>query len=163
MKAAAARANPRAPLAAPATTPQASVAPTQPPAHLLDGNVLVALLSSGHVHHDLAQAWFESSTCPFATCPITQGTLVRMLMQLEGLGSAEAVQVLHGLTAHPRHHFWPDSLAYGQILLRGVLGHRQVTDAYLAALARHHGARLATMDKGLAALHGDVAVMLAAG
>lgn len=150
-------------MAAPATTPQAIGVPTQQPAHLLDGNVLVALLSSGHVHHDLAQTWFESSTCPFATCPITQGTLLRMLMQLEGLDSAAAVQVLQGLTAHPRHHFWPDSLAYGDILLRGVLGHRQVTDAYLAALARHHRAKLVTMDKGLAALHRDVAAMLVFG
>jgi predicted nucleic acid-binding protein len=32
-----------------------------------------------------------------------------------------------------------------------------VTDAYLAALVRHHGGRLATFDRGLAALHADVA------
>lgn len=125
--------------------------------------MLVALLSSGHVHHDLAQGWFESSTCHFATCPITQGTLLRMLMQLEGLDSAAAVQVLNTLTAHSRHQFWPDSLGYGEVLLRGVLGHRQITDAYLAALARHHRAKLTTMDKGLVALHGDVAVMLVGG
>jgi uncharacterized protein len=43
-----------------------------------------------------------------------------------------------------------------------VLGHRQVTDAYLAALARHHHGKLATFDKGLAALHSDVAVALTA-
>jgi toxin-antitoxin system PIN domain toxin len=129
--------------------------------HLLDGNVLVALVAGGHVHHEVAQTWFETSTCPFATCPITQGTLVRMLMQLEGLDGAAAVQVLNALTGHPRHRFWADSLAYSDILLRGVLGHRQVTDAYLAALARHHRAKLATLDKGLAALHTDVAVTLA--
>jgi predicted nucleic acid-binding protein len=82
-------------------------------------------------------------------------------MQLEGLDSAAAVQVLNALTGHPRHRFWPDSLDYGDILLRGVLGHRQVTDAYLAALARHHRAKLATLDRGLAALHTDVAVTLA--
>ena len=113
--------------------------------------MLVALLSSGHVHHHFALAWFEGSTCPFATCPITQGTLVRMLLQLEGLDSAAAVQMLQGLTTHPRHQCWPDSLVYGEILPHGVLGHRQVTGAYLAALARHRSARLATMDKGLSA------------
>ena len=136
--------------------------PTPEAVHLLDGNVLVALLAGGHVHHHVAQDWFEASTCPIATCPITQGTLVRMLMQLEGLDSAAAVQVLNGLTAHPRHQFWPDSLAYCDILLRGVLGHRQVTDAYLAALARHHRAKLATLDRGLAALHADVVVAITA-
>ena len=38
------------------------------------------------------------------------------------------------------------------------MGHRQVTDAYLAALARHHGGKLVSFDKGLVALHQDVGV-----
>lgn len=109
----------------------------------------------------MAQTWFETSACPFATCPITQGTLVRLLMHLEGLDGVAAVQVLNALTDHPRHRFWPDSLAYNDIQLRGVLGHRQVTDADLAALARHHHAKLATLDSGLAALHADEAMTLA--
>ena len=36
----------------------------------------------------------------------------------------------------------------------------RVTDAYLAALARHFGGRLVTFDRGLAALHADVAIAL---
>jgi len=32
--------------------------------------------------------------------------------------------------------------------MTGVIGHRQVTDAYLAALARHHRGQLATFDPG---------------
>ncbi len=40
------------------------------------------------------------------------------------------------------------------------MGHRQVTDAYLASLARAHSGRLATMDRGLAALHPDVTVLV---
>lgn len=32
----------------------------------------------------------------------------------------------------------------------------------LAALARHHGGRLATFDQGLAALHSDIAELIAA-
>ena len=41
-----------------------------------------------------------------------------------------------------------------------IANHRQVTDAYLAALARARGARLATLDRGLAAAHPDVAVLV---
>lgn len=41
-----------------------------------------------------------------------------------------------------------------------MLGQAQVTDAYLAALARQHGGKLATFDRGLAALHSDVAVLI---
>lgn len=34
------------------------------------------------------------------------------------------------------------------------------TDAYLAALARHHKGKLVSFDRGLVALHADVAVGL---
>lgn len=43
-----------------------------------------------------------------------------------------------------------------------MIGHRQVTDAYLVALARSHRAMVATFDNGLAALHGDATVLLRA-
>ena len=130
--------------------------------HLLDGNVLVALVSSTHVHHLAAQAWFAAGNQPFATCPITQGTLLRLLMRLGDVPADTAVAVLAGVTGHARHRFWPDLLGYADISWRGVLGHRQVTDAYLAALARHHRGRLVTFDTGLAALHADVGLGLGA-
>lgn len=64
------------------------------------------------------------------------------------------------VTAHARHHFWPDALPYDAVRWHGVMRHRQVTDAYLAALARHHGGRLASFDKGLVALHPEIGVAL---
>jgi uncharacterized protein len=126
---------------------------------LLDGNVLVALTDQAHVHHVAASVWFAAHSAPFATCPITQGTPLRVRLRLGAapdIGSAMAL--LDALTAHARHRFWPDTLGYGAIDLRGLVGHRQITDAYLAALARHHRGRLATFDQGLVALHPDVAV-----
>ncbi len=129
--------------------------------YLLDGNVLVALADCAHVHHDAAVKWFASMQAPFATCPITQGTLLRMLLQFDAVADvAEAVRFLGHFTAHPSHRFWPDELAYGDIAWNGVMGHRQVTDAYLSALARHRGGRIATFDKGLAALYADTAELL---
>lgn len=129
---------------------------------LLDGNVLVALACPTHVHHAAAERWFAADPRPFATCPITQGTLLRLLLQLHAVpDAASAVTVLGLLSKHPRHRFWPDALDYLQVQWQGVLGHRQVTDAYLAALARHHDGRLATLDQGLAALHPDVAELIA--
>jgi uncharacterized protein len=127
---------------------------------LLDGNLLVALVTPSHVHHQAAEEWFAAEPQPFATCPITQGTLIRMLMNLGKLDASSAFTVLAQLIRHPRHRFWPDVLSYGAITARGVIGHRQVTDAYLAALARHHGGLLATFDRGLAALHADVSIAL---
>ncbi|MBN8212160.1 MAG: PIN domain-containing protein [Xanthomonadales bacterium] len=126
--------------------------------HLLDGNVLVALVDRSHVHHPAAVEWFAADTGGFATCPITQGTLIRLLLRFGAVADAAgAVSVLAQLTAHPRHTFWGDDIGYADISWAGVLGHRQVTDSYLAGLARHHQGRLATFDRGLAALHTDIA------
>jgi uncharacterized protein len=127
---------------------------------LLDGNVLVALAVDEHVHHDVAAAWFERESDAFATTPITQGTLVRLLVR-QGLTADVALSVLIGFTAHERHEFWPCDRPYDSIALRGVVGHRQVTDGYLAAQARARDAKLATFDEGLAITHADVAELLA--
>ena len=129
--------------------------------HLLDGNLLYALVDQAHVHHAPARQWFAAQTGGFATCPITQGTLMRLAMRLAGCEVAQALALLGVVTAHARHHFWPDALPYDQVRWQGVMGHRQVTDAYLASLARHHQGRLATFDKGLVALHPDVGVTVA--
>jgi toxin-antitoxin system PIN domain toxin len=128
---------------------------------LLDGNVLVALIDRSHVHHPAATRWFAAREGSFATCPITQGTLVRLLMRFGAVtDAASAVAVLQQLCRHPQHEFWADGLGYAEIAWTGVLGHRQVTDAYLAALARHRGASLATFDRGLAALHPEFAIAI---
>lgn len=129
---------------------------------LLDGNVLVALADTEHVHHQPARSWFAQRPFPFATCPITQGTLLRMLVLTRAVPNpAAAAQVLTKFTAHPRHRFWPAVLAYSEVSWKGVLGHRQITDAYLIALAHKRGGRLATFDRGLAALHQDIAFLIA--
>lgn len=124
---------------------------------LLDGNVLIALLSPDHVHHSVARSWFVAHQGPFATCPITQGTLLRaMLRDRPATRPQDLREVLGILRAHPRHVFWPDRLDYSDVTLGGVIGHRQVTDAYLAGPARAHSASLATFDRGLALAHPDV-------
>lgn len=128
--------------------------------HLLDGNVLYALIDEAHVLHTAAKRWFLGLDGSFATCPITQGTLLRLSMRLGGQSAEQALALLQAVTRHTKHRFWPDALAYHQIRWHGVLGHRQVTDAYLAALARHHGGMLASFDKGLVALHPDVGIGL---
>jgi toxin-antitoxin system PIN domain toxin len=126
---------------------------------LLDGNLLVALSVPEHVHSEPADNWFARLQDSFATCPITQGTLVRFLLR-NGTSTEVALSVLAGFSELPNHVFWPADLDYGEVNMQGIIGHRQVTDAYLAQLARHHGARLATFDHGLAALHSDVAELI---
>jgi uncharacterized protein len=129
---------------------------------LLDANVLIALVVGDHVHHDAAEAWFTGIDDKFATCPITEGSLLRLLIR-EGQTAENAQAILTAVRNSERHEFWPDSLSYHDVPLNGVLGHRQVTDSYLAQLARAQHGRLATFDQGLAKLHVDVAELLPTG
>ena len=125
---------------------------------LLDANLLIALHDEDHVHHDVAEEW-SGGVGPMATCPITQGAVVRHLLR-RGRTVADAARALDSLTGSGRYEFWPDDLPYAAVDLAGIVGHRQVTDAYLAGLARVRSGRLATLDRGLAALHADVAVLI---
>jgi toxin-antitoxin system PIN domain toxin len=126
---------------------------------LLDSNVLVAVSQPGHVHHASAKRWLRGRDEPFATCPVTQGALLRLLLR-GGASVFDARTSLESVVHHTRHEFWPDELDYLAVRLDGVVGHRQVTDAYLAGLARGRSASLATFDRGLVALHRDVALLL---
>jgi predicted nucleic acid-binding protein len=67
-----------------------------------------------------------------------------------------AKELLAGISALPRHEFWADDAPYLALPVRGIMGHRQVTDAYLAMLAARHGGVLATTDEGLAAVQDGV-------
>jgi uncharacterized protein len=125
----------------------------------LDANVLIALLVEDHVLHGAAENWFVGMSGNFATCPITQGNLIRLLIR-EGQPATAAREILNGTTADPRHEFWPDDVSYADVPAQGIIGHRQVTDAYLVQLARAHGSRLATFDQAIAKLHHDVAELV---
>ena len=127
--------------------------------HLFDSDVLIALAVGDHVHHQAAVRWWAADNESFATCPITQGALVRTLIR-EGRNSAEAQQVLTMFTNHRRHAFWSDDIGYEALELGHVHGHRQVTDTYLAALARRQRARLATFDREIAAHARDVVTLV---
>ncbi|MGL4174541.1 MAG: PIN domain-containing protein [Dermatophilaceae bacterium] len=115
---------------------------------LLDANVLIPLVVTGHEFAPAAQRWF-AKTSRTAICPIVEGALARFLVRTgerphtvrEAIAAVRAAGV----------EFWPDSVSYADVDLAGIRGHRQVTDSYLLALADSHGARLATFDTALAA------------
>lgn len=128
---------------------------------LLDGNILAALVIETHSHHLRVNNWFGTLTEEFATCAIRHGTLLRLHMQLAADTSSNAAWATLGrVRNHPRHVFWDDGFGYEHVSSRPIQGHRQVTDAWLAELARRHGGKIATMDKGLAADQPDVAVLI---
>lgn len=122
---------------------------------LLDVNVLVALFDPAHVHHDAAHDWFAGARGDgWATCPLTENGLVRILSSPAYPGSRtsleEARRGLCDFRATPGHRFWPEELSICDGLPlepRHVAGSRQLTDCYLLALAARRGGRLATFDR----------------
>lgn len=125
---------------------------------LLDVNVLIALIDPAHVQHGLAHKWFARvGKRSFATCPITENGLLRIVGHPKypnspGPPSAVA-QSLSALHALPGHHFWPDKISIADdvhVQVARLSSHSRVTDSYLLALARAHGGQLATMDNRLA-------------
>jgi toxin-antitoxin system PIN domain toxin len=124
---------------------------------LLDVNVLVALLDASHVHHRAARGWLAAHAQQgWASCPLTQNGCLRILSlpSYPNPQPAAAVALRLGLAvADASHAFWPDDcslLDAGRIRWDHVLGSRQITDAYLLALATEHGGRLVTLDRGVA-------------
>ena len=124
---------------------------------LLDANVLIALTQAAHVHHTEAHRWFgQLPRRRWATCALTQLAFVRLTSNANVVGHAvspaEALQALEAMTASSQHDYWADAsapLACATLNSAAVVGHRQVTDAYLLGLAATRDARLATLDRGL--------------
>lgn len=129
---------------------------------LLDVNVLYFLHQPRHSEFEIVQRWFVRQAADnFATCPVTQSGLLRLLCQartgfdLFAIGEARAA--LAELTARKGHVFWPDNPGYlgaTQRFSRRIQGHRQITDAYLLGLAIHKRGKLATFDRGIVQLAG---------
>jgi uncharacterized protein len=124
---------------------------------LLDVNVLVALFDPNHVHHEAAHRWFGANRRPgWATCPLTENGLVRVLSNSAYPGAAERpAQILERLRlfcASGHHVFWADEVSLRDAQLFQVdlgFSHRQITDAYLLGLAKRNSGRLATFDRSV--------------
>ena len=112
-----------------------------------DVNLLVAMAWQPHPHHASALRWLRDNP-RFATCPITELGLVRVLL-IQGAEVRDAFRRLDELVEDNRAKLVPADLD-GEAA-EGVTGHRQTTDFYLARLAAAHRLKLATFDQALAA------------
>ena len=129
---------------------------------LLDLNILTALLWPAHEHHDAAHQWFSGrARARWATCSLTQLGFVRLVsnpaFSRDALSPPRAVALLAENLVHPAHEFWTESLQVpGAIkdMESALQGYRQVTDAYLLALASRRKGVFATFDRGVRTLAG---------
>jgi len=123
---------------------------------LLDVNVLLALLDSDHVDHERALDWLDGDIeGGWASCAITQNGFVRIISQPRypsPVSPSAAIELLERACNTTYHAFWPCDVSVldPTVVDRSRLhGPRQVTDAYLLALAVGHGGRLVSFDRSL--------------
>ena len=134
---------------------------------VLDVNALLALLWENHVFHARMTRWFTSNeNRGWATCPITEQGFVRIVCNAAYMNPAPGIRSALNLLqktaeASRNHEFWADDLplsALSASIRRRLQGPKQITDAYLLALALHHNAKLVTFDRRIEALAGEGSV-----
>lgn len=129
-------------------------APDPAPAYLLDSSVVIALLTDSHIHRWRVIEWIERSPKTIALCSITQGAFLRVYLQSQpGATFGQGIEALLQLSRQPEVTFLTDNGDYLDVPARGIRGHRQITDAYLAHLAEKNDLTLATLDLAQTALY----------
>ena len=132
-------------------------------AYLLDVNVLVALMWPAHQSHSQVENWFaDHARQGWATCPFTQAGFVRLVstpaFSRDAVTPHEAIALLGANLKHRYHRSWGDEISLAEAVkgFQGrLVGHRQVSDAYLLGLAIYKGGKLATLDRSVVALLPD--------
>ncbi len=127
---------------------------------LPDVNVLIAIAWPEHTFHKIAIDWFDATADGgWATSSMTESGFIRISANASVVGAAvrpsEACSLLTELREVGAHQFWTDDIepSVSPYFPRDrLVGHRQVTDAHLLALARRHSGAIATLDRGLVSL-----------
>ena len=128
--------------------------------HLLDANSLIALGWPAHEQHERMHTWFaRHARAGWATCAPTQSAFVRIISQPvfagRALAVAEVAEVLRRNLAHPAHRLLPLDFGFDEVLrlcTGGIVGHRQLSDAWLLSAAIRARTKLLTFDRGIGAL-----------
>jgi uncharacterized protein len=130
--------------------------------HLLDLNVLIALTESAHVHYHRAHDWFNSSgKADWGVCPLTEAGFIRVTTNPAyrpvARSMGQALAILAMFKAYPGYSFWKIDKSWVALtapFARRIVGHLQVTDAYLLGLAIEKNGLLVTFDKAIERLAG---------
>lgn len=124
---------------------------------LLDVNALLALAWPNHQFHTAVVARLEQRPISrWATCALTQLGFVRLSSNPKIIEvrktPAEAIDLLADLTRDQQHVYLDILPAVPLVarLFRHIVGHQQVTDAYLLGVAEANGATLLTLDQRIA-------------
>jgi predicted nucleic acid-binding protein len=106
---------------------------------------------AGWFRHHAKDGW--------ATTVLTQAAFVRAVSRQVFSGRSisidDVAELLFRNTANPAYRLVPLDFGFDRVLVAstgGILGHRQVTDAWLLAAAIRNGMKLLTFDSGIGQL-----------
>ena len=124
--------------------------------------MLVALAETGHVHHSRAQRWFDTEReGRWGVCPLTESGFIRLTTnpgfrpgpRTVGL----AITLLQSIRTDPDYWYCGIEKSWVELtarFARRIVGHQQITDAYLLGLAIDTGATLVTFDRAIEQIAG---------
>lgn len=123
--------------------------------HLLDINVLIALMDSDHAFHQRAHAWWGDRPRPWASCPITENGFIRIMASAgysrsQSFSVSEITSRLSIFVSNSDHALWPDALTIRDekhFQHTFILSSKHLTDLYLLALAVKNDGQLVTFDQ----------------
>lgn len=125
--------------------------------YLLDINVLIALMDPDHTFHQLAHQWWNQKDRPWASCPITENGIIRIMASTtysksSQLSVADVTTLLSAFVSNSNHEFWHDHLSFRdkqEFKHTSILSSKHLTDLYLLALAAKNNATLVTFDQNI--------------
>jgi toxin-antitoxin system PIN domain toxin len=119
--------------------------------YLLDVNALVAALWATHEHHARVHRWLAARTPADAvlSCALTEIGFIRVINAAYDVPMDEAKAALAEFRRKAGLIFLEAAPSPLEALPAWTRSHKQVMDAYLIALAAHHGAALSTLDRGI--------------
>ena len=131
------------------------------PRYLLDLNCLIALADPDHRYHLAMQTWFlAGGNVDWGVCPLTESGFVRVTtnpVYPDARTVVQALAILADFAAAPGYRYWPMEKSWAVLtapFVGRIVGHQQVTDAYLLGLAVQQRGILVTFDKGVRYLAG---------
>jgi uncharacterized protein len=126
---------------------------------LLDVNVLLALAWPNHQFHMAAMSRLNADKCKWATCALTELGFIRLSSNATIVGVSKSpleAAMLLALMIKDSQHVYLESLPSPASPLflkscQNIMCSKQVTDAYLLALAQMNQAILLTFDTRITA------------
>ena len=124
---------------------------------LLDVNTLIALIDPSHAAFEKAHEWFGAHSGGVATCAIVQNGAARIISQVNYAAKmrqsvSAAIGIVREFCEASDHQFWHQDVALVDESTfddANLLGPKQITDAYLLAMAVRNSGVFVTFDAGI--------------